>query len=88
MSDEDRRLVLLFSTGMTGPPMGGFANMKTVGGDKLKFSILRIIGEAVALPSAATCMNLFRLPEYPSQAVLNEKVLTAIRLGSQGFAFA
>jgi hypothetical protein len=88
MSDEDRRLVLLFATGMTGPPMGGFANMKTVGGDKLKFSILRIIGEAVALPSAATCMNLFRLPEYPSQAVLNEKVLTAIRLGSQGFAFA
>ena len=88
MSDEDRRLVLLFATGMTAPPVGGFANMKTVGGDALKFSVSKVAGEVEALPSAATCMNLLRLPEYPSQSVLNEKVLTAIRLGSQGFAFA
>ncbi len=34
------------------------------------------------LPSAATCMNLLKLPEYPNEHMLKEKLLYAIRSNS------
>ena len=91
LSDDEKRLALLFATGLSAAPFGGFANLKTLGGDLLAFSIMRLpiqYGDDGPLPTAATCLNLFRLPEYPTRDILNEKVLIAIRLGSQGFAFA
>ena len=30
------------------------------------------------LPSAATCMNLLKLPDYPTYEILREKLLYAI----------
>ena len=88
---EEQRLVLMFATGMTAVPIGGFANLTTTGGDCMRFAIARTVcreGPGCQLPTAATCFNLLRLPDYPTQEILNDKVLTAIRLGSQGFDFA
>jgi len=39
-------------------------------------------GEAPRLPSAATCMNLLKLPMYDSVDMLREKLLYAIRSNS------
>ena len=39
------------------------------------------------LPTAATCFNQLRLPEYPSEAVLQHRVATALRHGVEGFSF-
>ena len=39
-------------------------------------------GEAPRLPSAATCMNLLKLPCYDSVEMLREKLLYAIRSNS------
>jgi hypothetical protein len=87
LPDSERRLVLLFATGMTAPPLSGFGAMTTSGGDLMPFTIMRTqCGEA--LPTAATCFNLLKLPAYLTRATLNEKMLTAIRLGSQGFTSA
>jgi hypothetical protein len=88
---EEQRLVLMFATGMTAVPIGGFANLTTTGGDSMRFAIARTAcreGSDCQLPTAATCFNMLRLPEYPTQEILNDKVLTAVRLGSQGFEFA
>ena len=40
------------------------------------------------LPTAATCFNVLRLPEYPSEAILQHRVATALRHGVEGFGFA
>jgi E3 ubiquitin-protein ligase HUWE1 len=40
------------------------------------------------LPSAHTCFNQLDLPEYTSEDELREKLLIAIREGSEGFGFA
>lgn len=37
------------------------------------------------LPTAATCMNLLRLPRYTSKQRLKEKLLYAITTASHGF---
>lgn len=53
-----------------------------------RFSIHRVHGEATMLPTAHTCFNQLDLPAYKSQEVLREKLLMAIREGSEGFGFA
>jgi hypothetical protein len=37
------------------------------------------------LPSASTCNRTLYLPAYPTEALLREKVLAAVILGSMGF---
>jgi ubiquitin-protein ligase E3 C len=37
------------------------------------------------LPSAATCMNLLRLPRYSTKQKLKEKLLYAIQQAQHGF---
>ena len=39
------------------------------------------------LPSAHTCFNQLDLPEYTSEEMTREKMLIAIREGSEGFGF-
>ena len=38
--------------------------------------------ETSRLPTAATCFNLLKLPNFKSKKVLREKLLLAIRSGS------
>ena len=40
------------------------------------------VRESPRLPSAATCMNLLKLPKYDSEQMLKEKLLYAIRSNS------
>ena len=42
---------------------------------------------AYCLPTAATCFNTLRLPEYPTYEALEEAVTIALRHGVEGFAF-
>jgi E3 ubiquitin-protein ligase HUWE1 len=51
------------------------------------FSIHKSFGTHL-LPSAHTCFNQLELPEYTSEEELREKLLIAIREGSEGFGFA
>ncbi len=39
------------------------------------------------LPKAFTCSSTLDLPMYPTQEILNQKILKAVHYGSKGFAF-
>lgn len=68
-------------------PLDGFQALQ--GSDGIKqFNIHKAFGGSHMLPSAHTCFNQLDLPEYPSEDVLREKLLIAIREGSEGFGFA
>lgn len=78
---EDQCDFLKFVTSCPRQPLLGFGQLSP------KFGILKVPtyedNETVArLPSAATCMNLLKLPQYDNVDVLNEKLLYAIRSNS------
>lgn len=39
-------------------------------------------GTSERLPSASTCMNLLKLPEFPTEIIMKEKLLYAINAGA------
>jgi len=43
---------------------------------------------SLLLPTASACFNMLKLPAYPRFEVLEKKLLTAVRCGAEGFAFA
>lgn len=87
MSAEDQALLLKFVTSSPRQPLLGFQALNP------KFSIQQVSAytnvplgssriptdEEPRLPTAATCMNLLKLPLYPSVEILREKLLYAIR---------
>eukprot|EP01041_Mallomonas_annulata_P011019 gene11019-23021_t len=80
---DERGLLLRFCTGGARLPTGGFAQLHP------RFTISRVaFDEARALPTASTCFNLLKLPDYHSEAALKRNVMTAILLGSEGFSFS
>jgi len=85
-SREDKAMFLQFVTGTSKVPLDGFANLQGMRGTQ-KFNIHRAYGSAHSLPSAHTCFNQLDLPEYSSQEELRDKLLMAIREGSEGFGF-
>ncbi len=66
-------------------PIDGFKSLQGMHGVQ-RFSIHRASGTD-RLPSAHTCFNQLDLPDYSSMKVLQDKLLIALREGSQGFAF-
>jgi len=85
-TQEQRAWFLQFATGTTRVPVEGFKGLVGMRGPQ-KFSIHRAYG-ADRLPSAHTCFNQLDLPDYPSEDVLREKLLQAVRDGHEGFGFA
>lgn len=85
-TQEQRAWFLQFATGTTRVPVEGFKGLIGMRGPQ-KFSIHRAYG-ADRLPSAHTCFNQLDLPDYPSEEVLREKLLQAVREGYEGFGFA
>lgn len=82
MHDNSQRLL----TSYVQVPLDGFKALQ--GSDGVRhFNIHKSYGTSL-LPSAHTCFNQLDLPEYPSEEILREKLLTAIREGSEGFGFA
>jgi E3 ubiquitin-protein ligase HUWE1 len=85
---EERALFLQFVTGTSKVPLDGFANLQGMRGVQ-RFSVHRSHGMSnMALPTAHTCFNQLDLPNYSSQEELKEKLLMAIKEGSEGFGFA
>lgn len=71
MSREEKSLFLLFVTSCSRPPTLGFGAMKP------KLCVNR--DEDIAhLPTANTCMNVLRLPNYKNKALLKKKLIYAI----------
>jgi E3 ubiquitin-protein ligase HUWE1 len=87
---EERAQFVQFVTGTSKVPLGGFANLQGMRGPQ-RMSIHRAYGDAataVPLPTAHTCFNQLDLPAYSSAVELREKLLLAIKEGSEGFGFA
>jgi ubiquitin-protein ligase E3 C len=71
LSDEDKSAFLQFVTSSPRPPLLGFRVLHP------KFAINRV-PEADRLPTASTCNNLFKLPDYRNKEVLKEKLIAAL----------
>jgi hypothetical protein len=84
---QDRARFLMFVTGTSKVPLGGFKALRGQRGPQ-KFSIEKTYTATPdALPVSHTCFNQLMLPPgYPDAATLREKLLIAIREGSEGFA--
>ncbi|XP_023239346.1 E3 ubiquitin-protein ligase HACE1-like [Centruroides sculpturatus] len=87
MAQEDRAKLLQFVTGSSRVPHGGFSQLAGVDGPQL-FSISEVPYRPNILPSASTCINLLKLPNYPTREELRERFQIAIRYGSQGYGTA
>ena len=74
--EEEKRLLLKFSTGSDRAPINGLASMK--------FVISRNGPDSDRLPTSHTCFNHLLLPEYSSYEKTEEKLICAIRQ-SEGF---
>ena len=69
--DEQRRNLLVFATGSDRAPVNGLKAMR--------FEIHRDdSNDATKLPTSSTCYNALKLPEYPNQATLKQKLDLAI----------
>ncbi|DBA00602.1 TPA: hypothetical protein N0F65_007731 [Lagenidium giganteum] len=86
ITHEERALFLQFVTGTSKVPLEGFKALEGMRGTQ-KFNIHKAFGNCDALPSAHTCFNQLDLPEYESEEKLRQRLLFAIREGSEGFGF-
>jgi len=87
MSQEERRALLRFATASSRPPLGGFAHLRpplTIQKVDCGVSPLALLGgkDVDRLPSASTCANTLKLPNYQRAGTLREKLRYAIRSGS------
>ncbi|ANQ08265.1 Ubiquitin-protein ligase [Plasmodium coatneyi] len=76
-SPKEKSLFLMFVTSCSRSPLLGFQELYP------KFCIFRV-GDNTRLPTASTCVNLLKLPDYASREILRKNLLTAIS-GTQGF---
>jgi ubiquitin-protein ligase E3 C len=80
-SDEERKSLIKFITSCSRAPLLGFTSLQPKicivmsGGVLDSRSIER-------LPTAATCMNLLKLPPYPTVSMMRDKLLLAITSGA------
>lgn len=76
LSDRERRDVLKYVTSTPRAPLLGFGQLSP------PFSIRDGGTDQDRLPSASTCVNLLKLPQYRSAAVLKKKLLYAVTSGA------
>ncbi|KAL2162218.1 hypothetical protein VTH06DRAFT_7131 [Thermothelomyces fergusii] len=76
LDDGERRDVLKFVTSTPRAPLLGFGQLSP------PFSIRDGGTDQDRLPSASTCVNLLKLPQYRSAAVLKKKLLYAVKSGA------
>ncbi|XP_062601768.1 E3 ubiquitin-protein ligase HACE1-like [Saccostrea cucullata] len=87
LGQQDRVLLLQFTTGSSRVPFGGFSRLGGGGGPQ-KFTISHITYQPQLLPTASTCINLLKLPEYSTKSELKERLMVALQCGSQGYTMA
>ncbi|KNC35888.1 ubiquitin ligase [Plasmodium falciparum RAJ116] len=76
-SSNEKSLFLMFVTSCSRSPLLGFQELYP------KFCIYRV-PDHTRLPTASTCVNLLKLPDYLSKEVLYKNLITAIN-DTQGF---
>eukprot|EP00730_Choanoeca_flexa_P005742 TRINITY_DN12010_c0_g1_i2.p1 TRINITY_DN12010_c0_g1~~TRINITY_DN12010_c0_g1_i2.p1 ORF type:complete len:1534 (+),score=423.35 TRINITY_DN12010_c0_g1_i2:75-4676(+) len=86
LTQNERAMLLQFVTGSSRLPAAGFAGLTGLSSTS-GMTIARGINQ-YSLPTASTCFNLLKLPAYRSFEELKQKLLIAIRYGSQGFTFS
>ena len=85
MSREERAALLHFCTGSIRAPALGFASLMGYNGTPHRFTIaFSPHGDIGRLPTASTCFNTLKLPEYTSLVQLNQKLSQAVA-NSSGF---
>ncbi|XP_052130677.1 E3 ubiquitin-protein ligase HECTD1 isoform X3 [Frankliniella occidentalis] len=74
MYADERKAFLQFTTGCSSLPPGGLANLYP------RLTVVRKVdaGEG-SYPSVNTCVHYLKLPEYPSEELLRERLLAATR---------
>lgn len=75
LNETQKRQLLKFVTSCSRPPLLGFKNLNP------PFTV-HFAGKVDRLPTASTCMNLLKLPEYIEVETLRQKLLYAIESGS------
>jgi hypothetical protein len=75
VSVEEKPNFLIFLTGSSALPVGGFGRLMEIGRP------IRIApgGDPARLPQAHTCINQLDLPEYETEEDMKAKLLIAIR---------
>lgn len=76
LEDHERRDVLKFVTSTPRAPLLGFSQLKP------PFTIRDGGSDQERLPSASTCVNLLKLPQYKSAKTLKSKLLYAVTSGA------
>ncbi|KAL1925160.1 uncharacterized protein VTP21DRAFT_43 [Calcarisporiella thermophila] len=71
-NDEQRRQFIKFVTSCARPPLLGFRELHP------PFCIQNVGESDERLPTASTCMNLLKLPKFPNEIILREKLIYAI----------
>ncbi|CAL7940939.1 unnamed protein product [Xylocopa violacea] len=74
-NDQQKGQLLKFVTSCSRPPLLGFKELDP------PFCIQHA-GDVDHLPTSSTCMNLLKLPEFPDEKTLREKLLYAIQAGA------
>jgi len=72
LNQKERQLLLRFVTSCSRPPLLGFKELNP------HFSIRDAGLDDSRLPTSSTCVNLLKLPQYSSEAVLRRKLVQAI----------
>ncbi|XP_053677617.1 E3 ubiquitin-protein ligase Ufd4 [Anopheles nili] len=74
MNGSERKAFLQFTTGCSSLPPGGLANLHP------RLTVVRKVdaGEG-SYPSVNTCVHYLKLPDYPNEQVLRERLLTATK---------
>jgi len=94
MTEEQRALVLQFSTGTSRVPIGGFAELQGYSGPQLFTITLRPISDLQdssqrgVLPTSSTCFNMLKLPRCNSYDDLETRLHVVVRHGCEGFSFS
>ncbi|KAG7254435.1 hypothetical protein CRUP_013657 [Coryphaenoides rupestris] len=83
-TDEEKRKLLRFVTSCSRPPLLGFKGSYCVESSLGKYERLRAPRDLERLPTASTCMNLLKLPEFCDCSLMRNKLLYAIE-SSAGF---
>ncbi|PRW44359.1 E3 ubiquitin- ligase UPL7 [Chlorella sorokiniana] len=87
MSEEEQRSLLKFVTSCSRAPLGGFKHLQpplTIHKVDCGASLLAAVGgkDVDRLPTASTCSNTLKLPNFRRSATLREKLLYAIKSGA------
>lgn len=87
LSQEEQRALLKFVTSVSRAPLGGFKHLTpplTIHKVDCGASLLAAVGgkDVDRLPTASTCSNTLKLPNFRRTSTLREKLLYAIKSGA------